>query len=182
MSEKVDYSRLFNDPNFESLNSTDVNEVDYSRLFNDPNFESLNEPTQLDVISYDEITRQEEILEDELKRDAGIVERFSRNFVEGISPVPFNVTSNIAESDSFSDRAAAISGQVLGFGAGLFATGGFLGGLKIVGTGAKATSALGKASKGYNTVSKLQQQAKVTTNVKRKTDLLNRAKKNRRLY
>tara|TARA_R100001082_G_scaffold110870_1_gene92163 strand:- start:1063 stop:5568 length:4506 start_codon:yes stop_codon:yes gene_type:complete len=177
MSEKVDYSRLFNDPNFESLNSIDVNKVDYSRLFNDPNFESLNEPTQLDVIPYDEITRQEEILEEELKRDAGIVERFSRNFVEGISPIPVDITSNIAESDSFSDRAAAISGQVLGFGTGLFATGGFLGGLKIVGTGAKATSALGKASKGYNTVSKLQKQAKATTNVKRKTDLLNRAKK-----
>tara|TARA_R110000823_G_scaffold37704_1_gene102217 strand:- start:92 stop:4597 length:4506 start_codon:yes stop_codon:yes gene_type:complete len=177
MSEKVDYSRLFNDPNFESLNSTDVNEVDYSRLFNDPNFESLNEPTQLDVIPYDEITRQEEILEEELKRDAGIVERFSRNFVEGISPVPINVTSNIAESDSFSDRAAAISGQVLGFGSGLFFSGGFLGGLKIVGTGAKTTSALGKASKGYSTVSKLQKQAKATTNAKRKTDLLSRAKK-----
>ena len=54
MSEKVDYSRLFNDPNFESLNSTDVNEVDYSRLFNDPNFESLNEPNQLYVIPYDQ--------------------------------------------------------------------------------------------------------------------------------
>ena len=94
--------------------------------------------------------------EERLKQDPGLTTRFVSNFIEGLSPLPVDITSDYQAPDTLGEKVAGVAGQVVGFGAGLFATGGVIGGLKIVGTGAKATKALATASKGYTEVARLR--------------------------
>ena len=125
----------------------------------DPTLElnQLNLFSQKDIDSDDNFIRNEQ---EELKRDPGLVRRFATNFIEGLSPLPIDLTSDIEQADTLSEQVAGVSGQVIGFGVGLFATGGVVGGLKIVGTGAKATKALAAANRGYTEVARLRKIAK----------------------
>lgn len=152
---------------FEGVNLIDEEEESFD-LFKDVNLidepiNLLNNVTQQQIEEDDNFVRNEA---EKLKQDPGLTKRFVSNFLEGLSPIPFDATSNYQTPDNLSEKVAGVAGQVVGFGAGLFATGGVLGGLKIVGTGAKATKALATASKGYTEVARLRKIAKTAKTAK----------------
>ena len=163
---------------FEGINIIDDEEESFD-LFKDVNLVEeptnlLNNITQQQIEEDDNFIRNEE---EKLKQDPGLTRRFVSNFIEGLSPVPVDVTSDYQEHDTLGEKVAGVAGQVIGFGAGLFATGGVLGGLKIVGTGAKATKALATASKGYTEVARLRKIAKTANTAKGKAIFTGRALK-----
>ena len=67
--------------------------------------------------------------EERLKQDPGLTTRFVSSFIEGLSPLPVDITSDYQAPDTLSEKVAGIAGQVAGFGTGLFMTGGGIGGL-----------------------------------------------------
>jgi len=163
---------------FEGINIIDDEEESFD-LFKDINLieeptNLLNNITQQQIEEDDNFIRNEE---EKLKQDPGLTRRFVSNFIEGLSPVPVDVTSDYQDPDTLGEKVAGVAGQVVGFGAGLFATGGVLGGLKIVGTGAKATKALATASKGYTEVARLRKIAKTANTAKGKAIFTGRALK-----
>ncbi len=142
---------------FEGVNLIEDEEKPFD-LFKDVNI--IEEPTNLlNNITQEQIEEDDNFVRNEaeqLKQDPGLTKRFVSNFLEGLSPLPVDITSDYQAPDTLGEKVAGVAGQVVGFGAGLFATGGVIGGLKIVGTGAKATKALATASKGYTEVARLR--------------------------
>ena len=145
-------SNLFEDADFEydSITTTEVSE-----LFNDANFESSEEIPSLENVGLNDITKDDNFIKNEqseLQKEPGFTKRFAANFMEGLSPIPVDLTYDYKPPETISEMVASYGGEIVGFGAGLIGTGGIVGGLKIIGTGAKATKALTTASKAYNNV------------------------------
>ncbi len=151
---------------FEGVNLIEEEEEEESfDLFKDVNL--IDEPISLlGNITQEQLEEDDNFIRNEqesLKQDPGLTKRFVSNFLEGLSPVPIDLTEDYQAPDNLSEKVAGVAGQIIGFGSGLFATGGVLGGLKIAGTGAKATKALVTANKGYTEVARLRKIAKAAS-------------------
>jgi len=169
---------------FSNINLIDEEDVVSSDFFSSINLvdeepeEKLPQKTKLtNYVPLSTIDQYDRFVEGDHKNmqsDPGVIERFARNFLEGLSPLPagtlgVDFTEDIMPSEDLSDQVAGAVGQIAGFGVGLFVTGGILGGLKIVGTGVKTTKALADASKMYTRIEKLRKNAKVIKKAKGKS-------------
>ena len=128
--------------------------------------------TYLNFTSLSQISDDDGFIENEqskIQKDPGAINRFTRGFLEGLSPVPIDLTTGITPAEDLSDKVAGMAGTVIGFGTGLFASGGLLGGLKIVGTGAKATKALAMANQGYTQVARSRKMFKAANTTRKKS-------------
>ena len=130
---------------FSNINLIDEEDVVSSDFFSSINLvdeepeEKLPQKTKLtNYVPLSTIDQYDRFVEGDHKNmqsDPGVIERFTRNFLEGLSPLPagtFGVdfTEDIMPSEDLSDQVAGAVGQIAGFGVGLFVTGGILGGLK----------------------------------------------------
>ena len=135
-------------------------------------FEEEEPETYLNFTSLSQISDDDGFVENEqskIRKDPGAINRFTRGFLEGFSPVPIDLTTGITPAEDLSDKVAGMAGTVIGFGTGLFASGGLLGGLKIVGTGAKATKALAMANQGYTQVARSRKMLKAANTTRKKS-------------
>ena len=115
--------------------------------------------------------------QEEIKRDPGVIPRFVGKFMEAYVPVPMDVSSGVKPPTEWQDIAAELSGTILGYGASFYTGAGLLGGLKIVGTGAKTTMNLKKASKAYTEIASLRKRARASKSLAYKERLTSKAKK-----
>ena len=135
-------------------------------------FEEEEPGTYLNFTSLSQISDDDGFVENEqskIQKDPGAINRFTRGFLEGLSPVPIDLTTGITPAEDLSDKVAGMAGTVIGFGTGLFASGGMLGGLKIIGTGAKATKALAMANQGYTQVARSRKMLKAANTTRKKS-------------
>ena len=133
-------------------------------------FEEEEPGTYLNFTSLSQISDDDGFVENEqskIQKDPGAINRFTRGFLEGLSPVPIDLTTGITPAEDLSDKVAGMAGTVIGFGTGLFASGGMLGGLKIIGTGAKATKALAMANQGYTQVARSRKMLKAANTTRK---------------
>tara|TARA_R110002020_G_scaffold76865_2_gene194442 strand:- start:4868 stop:9559 length:4692 start_codon:yes stop_codon:yes gene_type:complete len=174
-------NNLFESSTFES-DSVTIAEVD--SLFDDAVFEKDEEIPSLENVGLDGITKDDNFIKNEqseLQKEPGFTKRFVSNFMEGLSPIPIDMTSDYKTPETLGEQVASYGGEILGFGAGLIGTGGIVGGLKIIGTGAKATQALQTASKAYTRVEKLRKQANTAKTASGRNMLLGKANKQEQL-
>lgn len=169
---EINFDSLFSNIEFE----TDAQSID--ELFSNVEFESKEEIPKLKNLTVNTITENDNFVQNEqseILQEPSFVSRFSANLLEGLNPIPSDLTSQFKSPETLSETVATYSGQIVGFGAGLWATGGIVGGLKIIGTGAKATKALKTASNGFTQVEKLRKQARIAKSSKQRKRILNKA-------
>jgi len=182
VQDTLDFDSFFD---YTAQDTTDT--LDFDSFFDYQKEEKQLTPlqkTQLNYVSLDEIEQDDKFIEGEyanMQKDPNAFKRFVYGFMKGVLPVPegtfgIDFTSDIKPADNLTDQVAGVAGEVLGFGSGLFATGGILGGLKIIGTGAKVSKPLATAYKGYVNAEKLKKAAKVAKKTSVKKGLLTRAK------
>ena len=124
---------------FSNINLIDEEDVVSSDFFSSINLvdeepeEELPQKTKLtNYVPLSTIDQYDRFVEGDHKNmqsDPGVIERFARNFLEGLSPLPagtlgVDFTEDIMPSEDLSDQVAGAVGQIAGFGVGLFATGG----------------------------------------------------------
>ena len=174
-SDRLSFDDIFGD----TQTTYEESALPFDDIFKDVEVaEEEKQENPLSIVSQSSLEEDDMFIENEqekIKRDPGTTKRFVSNFLEGLSPIPIDLTSDYQPAEDLTDKVAGVVGQVAGFGARLFATGGVVGGLKIIGTGAKATKALATASKGYTRAEKLRKQAAAAKTLKGRKMLFGKA-------
>ena len=136
---------------------------------------TLGTITQKEIDSDDLYVKNEY---ENVKKDVGFKKRMMVKFLEGLSPIPLDYSSEYTEPEDATTTALGHVSYATGFATSFVGSGFLVGGLKIIGSGTKATQALAKASKGYTElarVTKIAKSAKITA--KGRASYLGRAMK-----
>ena len=99
---------------FEGVNLIEDEEKPFD-LFKDVNI--IEEPTNLlNNITQEQIEEDDNFVRNEaeqLKQDPGLTKRFVSNFLEGLSPLPVDITSDYQAPDTLGEKVAGVAGQVV---------------------------------------------------------------------